>query len=243
MQTLLLQPGLKREGLHFDPRTKLFLLLTVAIFVLGGAGGDMADILQPCFCAIPFLLFLAAKKWKKAFTYMILYTAAYLTFLYFGPRTTGIVNFLLLATCGILSRFMPSVMLGAYLMQTTTVSEFMAAMSRLHVTEKITIPLSVMFRFFPTVGDEFASINAAMRMRDIRIGGKNIGKMLEYRIVPLMVCSAKIGEELNAAALTRGLGGEVKRTNACHIGLHVQDYILLLLCLVPYVLWVVEKFV
>ena len=58
-----------------------------------------------------------------------------------------------------------------------------------------------------------------------------------------MVCSAKIGEELNAAALTRGLGGEVKRTNVCHIGLHVQDYILLLLCLVPYVLWVVEKFV
>ena len=73
-------------------------------------------------------------------------------------------------------------------------------MNKMHVTEKITIPLSVMFRFFPTVADEFASINAAMRMRDIRVGGKNAGKMLEYRMVPLMVCLAKIGEELNAAA-------------------------------------------
>lgn len=31
-------------------------------------------------------------------------------------------------------------------------------------------------------------------------------KMLEYRVVPLMISIAKIGEELSAAALTRGLG-------------------------------------
>lgn len=78
-----------------------------------------------------------------------------------------------------------------YLIETTTVSEFTAAMSKMHVTDKITIPLSVMFRFFPTVADEFSSINAAMRMRDIRLGGKNVTKMIEYRLVPLMVCSAK----------------------------------------------------
>ena len=124
-------------------------------------------------------------------------------------------------------------------METTTVSEFIAGMSRMHVTEKITIPLSVMFRFFPTVVDEFSSINSAMRMRDIRFGGKNVGKMLEYRMVPLMVCSAKIGEELNAAAVTRGLGGEKRRTNVCQIGFHIQDLILIAMCLVPYVLWIV----
>ena len=100
-----------------------------------------------------------------------------------------------------------------------------------------------MFRFFPTVFDEFASINSAMRMRDIRFGGKNVGKMVEYRLVPLMVCSAKIGEELNAAALTRGLGGEVRRTNVCNIGFHIQDFIFILLCLIPYVVWIAGMFI
>lgn len=238
MQGELLQPDVENRGIVFDPRTKMFLLLTIAIFVLGGAGGDVLNNYMPCFCAVPFLLFLLWKKWKTALVYMGIYLAAYGSFWYLGPRTTGITNSLLLAICGILSRFLPSVMLGAYLIQTTTVSEFTAAMGKLHVSDKITIPLSVMFRFFPTVIDEFTSINEAMRMRDIRLGGRNVGKMLEYRMVPLMVCSAKIGEELNAAALTRGLGGEVKRTNVCQIGFHIQDWLLFALSLVPYIVWI-----
>ena len=155
MQGSLLQPDEKRTGITFDPRTKMFLLLTVAVFVLGGAGGKNVDLLAPMLCALPVVLFLLAGKWKRAFTYALIYTAAYLCFWYFGPRTTGIVNFLLLAICGILSRFLPGIMLGMYLIETTTVSEFTAAMSKMHVTDKIAIPLSVMFRFFPTVADEF----------------------------------------------------------------------------------------
>ena len=36
--------------------------------------------------------------------------------------------------------------------------------------------------------------------------------ILEYRMVPMMICSVKIGEELSAAALTRGLGKTVVPT-------------------------------
>ena len=141
----------------------------------------------------------------------------------------------------VLSRFLPGIAMGGYLVSTTTVSEFTAAMLRLHLSEKIIIPLSVMFRFFPTVMDEAASINAAMRMRGIYMGGKNVGKMLEYRLVPLMTCCVKIGEELSAAALTRGLGGEVKRTNICKIGFHIQDYLLFVVCLIPYAVWIMGR--
>ena len=58
------------------------------------------------------------------------------------------------------------------------------AMLRLRLSEAIIIPMSVMFRFFPTVADEFSSINAAMRMRGIALGGGRAGKMLEYRMIP-----------------------------------------------------------
>ena len=41
MQADLLQPDVENRGIVFDPRTKMLLLFTVAVFVLGGAGGDI----------------------------------------------------------------------------------------------------------------------------------------------------------------------------------------------------------
>ena len=140
-------------------------------------------------------------------------------------------NYIAVAIVGILLRFTPSVVMGYFVVTTTTVSEFVAAMERLHLPQQITIPMSVMFRFFPTVAEEWSAIGDAMRMRGVRFGGGKVGAILEYRIVTMMICSVKIGEELSQAALTRGLGGPVKRTNICKLGFHVQDVIFLLICL------------
>ena len=226
--------------IKFDPRTKMLLLFTMALFVLGGAGGNLFNQYLPLFCMIPLLLFAFEYKWKKLITYLLLYGTSYVLYLYAVPYLKGFWGYILLAYCGILTRFLPGIVTAAYLMETTKVNEFNAAMERMHVTNKITIPLSVMFRFFPTIAEEFSSINDAMRMREIKLGGKNAGEMVEYRLIPLMVCSAKIGEELNAAAITRGLGGDVRRTNVCKIGFHIQDYILIFICLIPYVICAVS---
>ena len=98
--------------------------------------------------------------------------------------------------------------------------------------------MSVIFRFFPTVVEEYNAIGDAMKMRGIRFGGGKASAMLEYRLVPVIMCSVKIGEELNAAALTRGLNGEVRRTNVCKIGFHMQDILLFLIALSPYAAWI-----
>ena len=206
----------------------------------GGAASDLFNDYLPIFCMIPIVLLLCCGKWKKAIVYFAIYMASYCVYIFALSQLSGVLGYIVLAMCGILNRFLPGIITGEYLMQTTTVSEFNAAMGKMHVTEKITIPLSVMFRFFPTIADEFSSINDAMRMRDIRFGGKNAGKMIEYRMIPLLVCSARIGEELNAAAITRGLGGDVKRTNVCQIGFHIQDYVLILVCAVPYLIWILS---
>ncbi|HMM06942.1 MAG TPA: energy-coupling factor transporter transmembrane component T [Clostridiales bacterium] len=232
----LLQADVEDRGLALDPRTKLLLLITMATFVLGGAGGAVTAFITPCLALIPLVLLLSVKKYRAAALYFFLYAGMYLSFSLFAPSTTGILNFLLLGTAGIITRFMPSIMMGFFVVSTTTVSEFTAAMLRMHVSEKLIIPASVMFRFFPTVADEFNSINAAMKMRGIVLGGNHPGKFVEYRLVPLLTCSVKIGEELSAAALTRGLGGNVRRTNVCEIGFGIQDFLMILLCAVSFVL-------
>lgn len=224
-----------------DPRTKILLILTITSVVIGGGNSGLLLIVKPVLTAVPLLLFLAEEQWKAAVTYVFIYSAAYLGELFLVPLTHGFLNFLVVACCGIFSRFMPGIAAGAYLVNSTTVSEFMAAMEHMHLPQKLTIPLSVMFRFFPTVTEEYGAIGDAMRMRGIRFGGGKPMKMLEYRVVPLMVSCVKIGDELSAAALTRGLGAPVKRTNICKIGFSARDGIAILLCVTSLAVLLIEK--
>ena len=109
-------------------------------------------------------------------------------------------------------------------------------MERMHTPQTIVIPVSVVFRFFPTVKEEYAAIRDAMKMRGITTL-RNPMKMLEYRVVPLMISIAKIGEELSAAALSRGLGSPQKRTNICKIGFGPMDAFFFLLALPCWVIF------
>ena len=106
--------------------------------------------------------------------------------------------------------------------------------------QAVTIPMSVMFRLFPTIGSEWKSIRRAMAMRGIHAGGARAGEMLEYQLVPMMTSTVRIGEELSASALTRGLGAPVRRTNICRTGFRAQDIILLAGCAFILAVWVLE---
>lgn len=226
-------------GFKLDPRTKMALLVTFSVFILGGMDGKLPLALSVVLKAMPPFLLLSVRQWKKTAAYVVLYTVFALVQEFFIPSFSGLPGYVLLMLCGIFLRFYPGIMVGAYVVSTTTVSEFIAAMRKLYISEAVVIPMSVMFRFFPTVGEEFHAINNAMKMRGIRAGGIHVAKMLEYCMVPLMTCSVRIGEELSAAALTRGLHSGAKRTNICHIGFHAADILLLALCAGCYVslLW------
>ena len=232
----LLTCNAKRHGLLLDPRTKLFLLITVTSLMLSTGNDGVMNLVKPILSLIPFALLLSERKWKTAARYLLLYAVCFALERVALQLLSGLAAFVLLAVCSVMTRFAPGFMMGAFLISTTSVSDFIAAMKRMHVTEKIIIPLSVIFRFFPTIGEENAAISDAMRMRGIRFGGKHPGKMIEYRLIPLMLSVIKIGDELSAAALTRGLGAPVRRTDICKIGFHMQDLILFLLCMAGFVL-------
>lgn len=209
-----------------DPRTKIILTVTISTITIAGGTGGIMNLIRPCLVALPIILLMASRKWKAAVRFSIPYVILYVLELTILPMLTGGWNFVLNAACGIYTHMLPGFIMGYYLFSTTKVSEFVAAMERLHITQKIVIPMSVVFRFFPTVKEEYAAINDAMRMRGISTL-KSPMKMLEYRVVPLMISIAKIGEELSAAALTRGLGAPQKRTNICKIGIGFIDTIFL----------------
>ncbi len=225
-----------RRGLLLDPRTKLLMLITVTSLMLSTGNSGVMNIVKPVLSILPFVLLLTEGKWKTAAKYLVLYAVCFALERLALYRLSGLASFLLLAVCSIMTRFAPGIMMGEFLIASTSVSDFIAAMKRMHVSEKIIIPLSVIFRFFPTIGEENRAISDAMRMRGIRFGGKHPGRVLEYRLIPLMISIVKIGDELSAAALTRGLGAPVHRTDICKIGFHAQDFVMIAVCLAAFVL-------
>lgn len=218
----------KKAILPADPRTKLFLTVTVStIMITGGTGGFM-NFVRPCLMACPIIFLLLSKKWKAAARFTVTYAVLFALELTVLPLLTGTWNFILGAAVGIYTHMLPGFIMGYYLVSTTTVSEFVAAMERMRAPQKVVIPVSVVFRFFPTAKEEYAAIRDAMKMRGITTLRSPM-KMLEYRVVPLMISIAKIGEELSAAALTRGLGAPQKRTNICTIKFGPLDVFFFLL--------------
>lgn len=222
-----------------DPRTKLALVLLLAVFVLGGLGGQKMEPVKNVLSALPFLLLLIEKKWRRFLRGILILAAGY-GLLFVMPYLPGALGFLALMCGGILTRFVVTVVMGEYLIATTSVSEFISAMERLHLPNAVTIPMSVMFRLFPTIAEQWRSIRRAMRMRSIALGGARASQVVEYQMVPMMTSTVRIGEELSAAALTRGLGGPEKRTNICRIGFRVQDILLLIMCLAVVAIFILQ---
>ena len=153
-----------------DPRTKLALVIVLALFVLGGLGGEMMEPIKRVLSVLPFLMLLAERQWKRFFRGLLMLGVGY-GLLFVMPYLHGVLNFLALMCGGILTRFVVTIVMGEYLIATTTVSEFISAMERLHMPQAITIPMSVMFRLFPTIVEEWRAIRRAMGMRGIRLGG------------------------------------------------------------------------
>lgn len=221
-----------------DPRTKLLLVLTIATVMIGGSNLGVFGRSKHLLAAIPLLLFLLEKRWKSAVLYAAAYLAATLGERFLLGCTYGFLNFVLVALFMVITRFMPGFAMASYLMTTTTVSAFMAAMEKLHIPQAITIPLAVTFRFFPTIGEEHNAIKGAMQIRGVRLGGGKPMKMLEYRLIPLMISCMNISDELSAAALTRGLGSSGKRTNIAVLRFNFLDILAFVFCGIAWVMFV-----
>ena len=71
------------------------------------------------------------------------------------------------------------------------------------------ITIAVVFRYLPTAADEFRKISATMRLRGVELSARNLvlhpGRSLEYVLVPLIIRTIKIADDLAASAMTRGL--------------------------------------
>lgn len=219
-----------KKGFCLDPRTKLLLMAIVATaeFLYAHTAFMIAVAL------IPFVLLLINRQYKTALIFFVLFTTGLVVqAVQNSIQFPMVLNMLIVLLVGLVLRLFPAFMMGAYFLKSTTASECVASLGRMHIGRQITIPLSVLFRFLPTMQEESASIKDAMRMREVQFGTQkfwnNPTALIEYRFIPLMISVVKIGEDLSAAVLTRGLDNPIRRTNITKIGFTHYDVITLLI--------------
>jgi energy-coupling factor transporter transmembrane protein EcfT len=218
----LLRSKAGERSVRLDPRTKMVMLFAVStVLLLGGNGGAMFAV-RTAMLLFPFGRLAISGRMHAAGLMLAAYLGSYALAAFAAPTLEGIANAITVATATVVSRFVPTLALAYFVFATTTVSEFMAAMGRMRIPDWIVIPMSVLFRFFPTLGQEARAINAAMRMRNITPISRG-ASYVENCLVPLMSCAVSIGEDLSAAALARGLGAPWPRTNTGSVGFALVD--------------------
>ena len=230
-------PVVRKPLLRIDPRTKFFLLFFVGFFTFVFPPPYM----EVSVMAVLTLLLSLNRRAKTAVTMFLVFCAMIAADFYLTPFVFGIIRNVYLTVVRIARMFLPLYMTGILLVRTITVTEFIAAFRRMRLPDGFIIPFSIMFRFIPTINEEWASIRGAMKFRGIGISARNVltkpMMTLEYMLIPLLMSTATIAEELAAASLARGLDSGEKRTCIVDVRFRVQDYLAVLFCVFMLVWW------
>lgn len=112
---------------------------------------------------------------------------------------------------------------GKFLIVTSDVGSIVSSMDFLKIPNTISIPIAVMFRFFPSFVEERNNIRMAMKIRGIET--KNLIKYLEYVAVPLLIISSNIADDISKAAETKCIANPIKKTRYITVGIHMIDFI------------------
>ena len=85
----------------------------------------------------------------------------------------------------------------------------LASLQAMRLPKAVGIGLAVLLRFFPTIGGEYRAIRASQRFRGIGVGVvhtlAHLPSTVEYILIPLILRTIKVAEELSASMTVRGV--------------------------------------
>jgi energy-coupling factor transport system permease protein len=205
-----------------DPRTKILALvfINISAFTLSSLYLEWINLAFIILFSLLFGLYGNCVKYTAAYTAAMLFIRA--AAVYENPALAALSVIVLLVR-----RFLPMLMFGSFLISTTRVSELITALQKIGLPKSVVITFAVALRFIPTAREEFFHIREAMKLRG---KGLTIGNMLtrplatiENTLIPMMLRSAAIAEELSAAAATRGIDSSSRRTSLYLLRFGVLD--------------------
>ncbi len=229
------------KRIHLDPRTKLFLILLCVFCAMFAPNLHF----QFALAALIGLLAAFCGKWRYALQGIFVYALICVFTVWSMGAMTGTWRTMFVAFLGLVHKVYACGMLAGLVISTTKVGEFLSAMARLHVPQKLTIPIAVMLRYLPTIREDWHFIKDAMRLRDVSPTFAGFLKAPAMTVnciyVPLLTAASKAADELSIASLTRGIENPSPRTCLVKIQMQMTDWLIMVLFLAFFITEIIGK--
>lgn len=126
----------------------------------------------------------------------------------------------------VIRMFILPFMAASLMIKTSDVGTIISSMDKLKISKKLSIPIAVMFRFFPSFKEEKKNIKMAMRVRGINF--KNPIEYIEYVSVPLLIISSNIADDIAKAAETKAIENPIAKTRYIRVKIQLIDFVYVL---------------
>ena len=123
----------------------------------------------------------------------------------------------------VIRMFILPFMAASLMIKTSDVGTIISSMDKLKISKKLSIPIAVMFRFFPSFKEEKKNIKMAMRVRGINF--KNPIEYIEYVSVPLLIISSNIADDIAKAAETKAIENPIAKTRYISVKIQLIDFV------------------
>ena len=196
-----------RLRLKIDFRTKILMTVLIPCCLLLGNLPGKSLMAAMLVSLLPGALLLLSGKIKGGVEGIAFVLLAVLAQQYMLEASTGVLNSFLLLFIMMMLRMLPGVLMGSYAFTTTDMSKVISSLKKLHLPDQIVIPATVMSRFFYTCSIDYRQIKHAMLLDGLTPGRLLLhpAKLLEYRIIPLLMVLIRTADEVSVSAITRGL--------------------------------------
>ena len=216
--------------MKIDFRTKIFLTNVIGIVAIEGSLGRRYYYLGILIAIFPYILALFDRKWSLLIKGLLYTSVAFLGQGLLLKLPQNFLTMILNLYVGIIIRILPGVMMGYYALVTTKMSDLVYSLQKIHLPNFLIIPVSVMFRFFYSIKEDYKKINEAMYMHGLSIKNffKEPAKILEYKFVPLLMITSQTADDVTISAMTRGMRVDAERSSISDASLKLQDYVLMI---------------
>lgn len=235
-------PGRKMRWPIFrlDPRTTILMVLAINLVAFTTTS---VELVLACVAVTAVFVYAVAKP-----KHCLWWTLALVVFLFCWLAVPKLAparwSFLLSYGAYWFVRFALVAGWGIFAVSSLRVPDVAAVLTRLHAPQWIHVPALVMLRFFPVAIAELRAISEAMVLRGLKPGAGGLAlhplRTGELMMIPFLASSARIADELSAAALLKGVGIEKNRTSIVNLKFRIGDAIALG-CLFAMLVWKVVE--
>ena len=220
-----------RSCRRVDPRTALLATCLLGIAAVISNRPEAAHAA----CAIGALCALAAGAWRPCIALSVAYglIAAVIALAEGAGNATLVIAVVMLSYMA--QKFVVLALLGISLSKLASMQDLLAALQAMGAPQAVLIPCMVVLRFFPTIRRDASHLMESLKTRRMLAGGgytfRHPALTCELLVVPLLMRSVRVSDELAASALVRGLGGETRPTMLHPLSFGARDAVVAALTL------------